>query len=147
MQVDSDVGVNPLHFTTKNPLHCDEETLQPLPLSTPTITTYGNFLHRIAALMPALQDRISLAQPNKKYDEVLHFDKLMRDLVTTQMPSCLSSQTPVDPSWPPYVTLARRCLTITSAHKIIVGIYIDVAGRSDFSLIDDPPHVSRDVIQ
>jgi hypothetical protein len=113
-------GVNPLHFTTRPPLHCDEETLQPLPLSTPTITSYGNFLHKVAALMPALQDRISLAQPNAKYDQVLHFDRLMRDLVTTQLPSCLNSQTPIDPSWPQYVILARRCLTITSAHKIIV---------------------------
>lgn len=117
---DDDTGVNPLHFTTKPPSHCDEETMEPLPLSIPTITSYGNFLYRVAALMPALQDRTSQALPTAKYDQVLHFDRLMRDLVTTQLPSCLNSQTPIDPSWPPFVTLARRCLTITSAHKIIV---------------------------
>jgi hypothetical protein len=118
---DCDVGVNPLHFTTKPPLHCDEETMQPLPLSTPTITSYGNFLHRVAALMPALQDRISQSQPSAKYDQILHFDRVMRELVNTQLPSCLNSQNPIDPSWPAFITLARRCLTITSAHKIIVG--------------------------
>ncbi len=72
--------------------------------------------------MPFLQDRIAQARTiNSKYEQVLHVDKMMRDLVLTQMPPCLNGQTALDPSWPKWVFLARRNLTITSAHKIIVG--------------------------
>lgn len=113
--------VNPLHFTTKPPLHCDEDTMLQMPLSKPTITSYGRFLYRIAYLMPVLQDRISQAPTlSTKYKEVLHFDKLMRELVISQLPPPLNSQTTVDPTWQSWVALARRCLTITSAHKIIM---------------------------
>lgn len=115
------IGVNPLHFSTKPPRHCDDKTMQPVSLSKPTIMSYGNFLAKIAFLMPALQDRSLEAHTlDAKYEQVLRFDKMMRDLVLSQLPSCLKSQTPIDPSWPPYILVARRCLTITSAHKIIV---------------------------
>jgi hypothetical protein len=114
-------GVNPLHFTTKSPLHCDDGSMQPVPSSDPTITSYGSFLYRIACLMPMLQDRISVAPTlSAKYKEVLHFDKMMRELVLTQLPPPLNSQSPINPAWQGFVPLARRCLTITSAHKIIV---------------------------
>lgn len=113
--------VNPLHFSTKPPMHCDEETMQTLPISQPSITTYNNFLFRIASFMPALQDRSSEAHTlEAKYEQVLLFDKMMRELVMTQLPSCLNSQTQIDPLWPSWVGVARRCLTITSAHKIIM---------------------------
>lgn len=95
--------------------------MQPLPSSEPSITTYGNFLYGVASLMPALQDRISQAPTlMAKYDQVLHFDKVMRDLVLSQLPSCLNSVTAIEPSWPCWLPVARRCLTITSAHKIIM---------------------------
>lgn len=90
-------------------------------MSKPAITTYGNFLFRVASLMPALQDRSSEARGiDAKYEHVLQFDKTMRELVISQLPPCLNSQTQVDPMWPHWVAVARRCLTITSAHKIIV---------------------------
>jgi hypothetical protein len=117
-------GVNPLQFSTKTPLHCDEETMQPVQLSTPTVTTYGNFLFKVATLMPALQDQLSQAHSDIKYEQILRFDKTMRDIVISQLPSCLNSQTAIEPSWPRCVAVARRCLTITSAHKIIVGILV-----------------------
>ncbi|KAK0116426.1 hypothetical protein ONS95_013445 [Cadophora gregata] len=113
--------INPLHFTSKAPRHCDEDTMEAIPVSHPAITTYGNFLFRVAALMPALQDRSSEAHSmDVKYEHVLRFDKMMRDLVIAQLPPCLNSQTQVDPMWPHWVAVARRCLTITSAHKIIM---------------------------
>ncbi|CZR59277.1 uncharacterized protein PAC_09169 [Phialocephala subalpina] len=113
--------VNPLHFSTKSPMHCDEETMQALPMSQPSITTYGNFLFRVASLMPALHDRSSEAHTlEAKYEQVLIFDKMMRELVMTRLPPCLNSQTQLDPLWPAWVSAARRCLTITSAHKIIM---------------------------
>ncbi|PVH71544.1 hypothetical protein DL98DRAFT_503508, partial [Cadophora sp. DSE1049] len=113
--------INPLHFTSKAPRHCDEDTMETIPTSHPAITTYGNFLFRVAALMPALQDRSSEAHSiDAKYEHVLRFDKMMRELVIAQLPPCLNSQTQVDPMWPHWVAVARRCLTITSAHKIIM---------------------------
>lgn len=73
--------------------------------------------------MPALVDQLATAPTqHAKYEQVLGFDRVMREIVLSQLPSCLNSQTPIDPSWPPYVTVARRCLTITCAHKIIVSI-------------------------
>ncbi|KAF4626316.1 hypothetical protein G7Y89_g11846 [Cudoniella acicularis] len=90
--------VNPLHFTTNPPIHFNEDTMQNLPLFVPSIVSYGNFLFHIAALMPALLDQSSKAQRiEAKYDETV-----------------------VDASWPRWVVLARRCLTVTSAHKIIM---------------------------
>ncbi|TVY19089.1 putative transcription factor lepB [Lachnellula arida] len=113
--------VNPLHFSTNAPLHCDEETMRPTPLSSPTIMSYGNFLFRVACLMPALLDQSSRTHTlEAKYDEVLRFDQMMRELVVSELPPCLNSQTPIEPQWPRWVLLARRCLTVTSAHKIIM---------------------------
>lgn len=75
----------------------------------------------VASLMPRLQDKLLQAPTlNMKYEQVIHFDQKMRDLVTTKLPSCLRSQVPLDPGWPRWVELARRTLTITSAHKIMM---------------------------
>lgn len=113
--------INPTQFTTEAPKECDEETMQAVLADKPTITTYSNFLIRVAAIMPALQDRSAQARTlHSKYEQVLIFDKMMRELVVTQLPSCLNSQTQIDPLWPSYIGIARRCLTITSAHKIIM---------------------------
>jgi len=50
--------------------------------------------------MPALQDRVSQALTLvAKYEQVRHFDKLMRDLVLYQLPSCLNSQNRLDALW------------------------------------------------
>jgi hypothetical protein len=104
-------------------MHCDEDTMQPIPSSKPSITSYGNFLFRIASLMPALLDQSSEAESiDLKYEQVLRFDRMMREIVISQLPSCLNSQTPVHQSWPKWISVARRCLTITSAHKIIVSL-------------------------
>ncbi|TVY49520.1 hypothetical protein LOCC1_G000309 [Lachnellula occidentalis] len=98
--------VNPLHLSTSAPLHCDEETMRSIPLSSPTIMSYDQSLrsHTLEA----------------KYEEVLRSDQLMRDLVVSELPPCLNSQTPIESQWPRWVLLARRCLTVTSAHKIIM---------------------------
>ncbi|TVY85176.1 putative transcription factor lepB [Lachnellula suecica] len=113
--------INPLHFSSEEPLHCDEETMQPVSPSKPTITSYGNFLFRVAHLMPGLLDRSSKARSVlARYEEVLRFDQMMRELVMSELPTCLNSQTLIDPQWPRWLLLSRRCLTITSAHKIIM---------------------------
>ncbi len=71
--------------------------------------------------MPELLDSTCEAQTlHAKYEQVLRFDRQMRDLVTSQLPPCLSSQSTIDSDWPCWVPLAQRSLTITSAHKIIM---------------------------
>jgi hypothetical protein len=99
--------------------------MQPAPPTNPTIMSYGNFLFRVASLMPALLDQSSKARTlEAKYEEVLRFDQMMRELVMSELPPCLNSQTAIEPHWPRWVLLARRCLTVTSAHKIIVRLNI-----------------------
>jgi hypothetical protein len=96
--------------------------MQSIPSTEPSITIYGNFLFRIASLMPALLDQSSEPESiDLKYEHVLRFDRMMREIVISQLPPCLDSKTPIDQSWPKWVSVARRCLTITSAHKIIVS--------------------------
>lgn len=115
------LGINPLHFNTRQPQHCDEETMRPVPFSEPSLVVFGNFFFRIASLMPALLDRYYEAPTlDAKYEHVLRFDKMTRELVLSQLPPYLYSQTPVDPSWPPWVLLARKALSISAAHKIIM---------------------------
>ena len=75
----------------------------------------------VSSLMPKLHDKLLQAETlYMKYEQVLHFDKKMRDLMATRLPPCLSNQVPLDPTWPGWIELARRNLTITSAHKIIM---------------------------
>lgn len=114
-------GINPLHFNTRSSQHVDEETMRPIPFSQPSFVDFGNFFFRIASLMPALLDRYYEAPTlDAKYEHVLRFDKMTRELVLSQLPTYLYSQTPVDPAWPPWVVLARRALSISAAHKIIM---------------------------
>ena len=71
--------------------------------------------------MPQLQDELLEAQTlQMKYEQVIRFDKWIKDILANRLPSCLNSQVPLDPSWPPWVQLARHSLIITSAHKIIM---------------------------
>src|SRR5436853_7834268 len=71
--------------------------------------------------MPQLQDKLLESQSlHMKYEQVIQFDKRIRDIIKNRLPSCLNSQVPLDPTWPRWVELARHSLTITSAHKIIM---------------------------
>jgi hypothetical protein len=97
--------------------------------------------------MPVLQDQLSVAQTlEAKYEQVLRFDKMMRELVLSQLPSCLNNQYALEPTWPQWVAVARRCLTITSAHKIIVcQLTHTVTALVDVltNIVDDTSKVSR----
>ena len=113
-------SINPLYSQTLEPLHCDEITLEELPVDVPTITSYTRYLHKIAALMPELQDGIVTANtPFTKYEQILQTDRKMRDLTTYHRPSILRN-TVVNHAWPRWTTWARRSAAITSSHKIIM---------------------------
>ncbi|KAL2829436.1 hypothetical protein BDW59DRAFT_159027 [Aspergillus cavernicola] len=110
-----------LDFNTATPQNCREEDMVSLPDDVPTSMTYHRLLYQIARLMPRLQD--DLAQSNTlytKYEHVLQYDTKMRTLASEHVPLWLKNTTPLDPSWPRYVPWARHCLTISSAHKIIM---------------------------
>ncbi|KAF7188199.1 Agnestins biosynthesis cluster transcription factor AgnL11 [Pseudocercospora fuligena] len=112
--------VNPIYSCTLQAVNCDDVTLEPLPDERPTVTSYCTYLHRIAALMPQLQDAITISNTSyTKYEQVMKFDKKMRTLASEERPGFLCN-VPVASSWPKWVTWARSAAAISSAHKIIM---------------------------
>ncbi|KAF1969459.1 hypothetical protein BU23DRAFT_539585 [Bimuria novae-zelandiae CBS 107.79] len=111
--------INPLYSLTDIPINCHDD-MKSLPDDVPTITSYGRFLHKIASIMPQLQDALMACNTSyTRYDQVLKWDKRLRTLVTTECPSCLSNR-PIEYGWPQYVPWARHALAISSSHKIIM---------------------------
>lgn len=108
-------------FNTKKPQNCmDDEDMTTVPDSRPTLVTYHRCLYDIATIMPQLQDDLSESHTLfAKYEHVIRYDAQMRTLVSKHIPSCLRSNT-LESSWPQYIPWARHCLTISSAHKIIM---------------------------
>ncbi|KKY15335.1 putative cmp dcmp deaminase zinc-binding protein [Phaeomoniella chlamydospora] len=70
--------------------------------------------------MPRLQDGMASSNtPYTKYEKVLFYDKKMRFLATDGRPVFLSNQSH-DATWPRYIPWARRAITLSAAHKIIM---------------------------
>lgn len=114
-------SLNPSYFNTAKPLVCNDSDMLCLSQSTPSITSYCNYLFDIASLIPQLQDAVANSHTlYTKYEQVLIHDDKMRKLATASMPTFLSSNAPVASSWPIYVPWARRSLAICAAHKIIM---------------------------
>jgi hypothetical protein len=114
-------SLNPSFFDTAKPLNCNDSDMIVLPQTTPTITSYCNYLYDIAHLIPQLQD--AMASSNTlytRYEQVLKYDERMRALATGHLPTFLSTNAPVASTWPIYVPWARRSLAICLAHKIIM---------------------------
>jgi hypothetical protein len=85
----------------------------------PTSMSYHRILYGVARLMPRLQDDLAQSNtPYTKYEHVLRYDTQMRTLAK-QVPRWLKN-TPLHPCWPRHVPWARHCLSISSAHKIIM---------------------------
>ena len=112
--------ISPLHTSSVQPLHCDDESLVDVPTQMPTITSYSRYLHSISSLMPRLQDSVESSNTLfTKYEQVLKFDREVRELATRMRPAFLSN-TPIEPHWPGYVRWARSAAAISSSHKIIM---------------------------
>lgn len=112
--------VNPLYTTSEPPMNCHDGDLSPLPVSTPTITSYCRFLHDIAAIMPQLQDGLMSCNTSyTRYEQVLKWDAKMRALATNRRPNFLSG-VPLEPDWPDWIPWGRRALAISSSHEIIM---------------------------
>lgn len=106
-------------FTTEKPRNCDDD-MEAFPEDYPTIISFSRLKYDIAALMPDLQDDLTVSNDlYTKYEEVLKYDRRMRTLATQHLPYYLQN-VPLDPAWPCYVPWARRSLAISSAHKIIM---------------------------
>jgi hypothetical protein len=102
------------------PTHCDDETFAEVEAAVPTITSFGRYLHSIAALMPVLQDAVVSANtPFTKYKEVLRVDKEMRRIALHGRPPFLAHGA-VQDAWPHWTPWARRAAALSSSHKIIM---------------------------
>ena len=112
--------IRQLDFNTDKPRNCMDEDMISLPDDVPTITSYHRFLYDVALLMPQMHDDLSRSNTvYTKYEHVLRYDTRMRTLASKHVPPCLKSAA-LEPGWPQYVPWARHCLTISSAHKIIM---------------------------
>lgn len=68
--------IQPMYSKSLPPLNCDDVKFSELEPSVPTVTSYGRYIHSIAALMPGLQDAVVTANtPFTKYKEVLRVDR------------------------------------------------------------------------
>jgi hypothetical protein len=112
--------ISPLHTSSVQPLHCDDDTLEDVPMQMPTITSYSRYLHSISSLMPRLQDGVESSNTlYTKYEQVLKYDREVRELATRMRPTFLAN-TSIEPHWPGYVRWARSAAAISSSHKIIM---------------------------
>jgi hypothetical protein len=112
--------INHQSFNTDKPRNCNEDDMMALPDDVPTLTNYSRFFYDIAALMPRVQDVIASSNTVfTSYEKVLEYDQQMRYLATVRLPHYLQN-VPIEPDWPCYVPWARRCLAISSSHKIIM---------------------------
>lgn len=112
--------VNCLYSTSEPPTNAHDGDLTPLPENVPTSTSYSRFLHKVAAIMPRLQDGImSCNTLYTRYEQVLAWDARLRALATLERPVFLS-HVPIEPEWPAWIPWARRALAISSGHKIIM---------------------------
>ncbi|CEL09320.1 hypothetical protein ASPCAL12458 [Aspergillus calidoustus] len=108
-----------LDFSTSAPMNCRDEEMTALSDDEPTSMSYHRILYGVARLMPRLQDDLAQSNtPYTKYEHVLRYDTQMRTLAK-QVPRWLKN-TPLHPCWPRHVPWARHCLSISSAHKIIM---------------------------
>ncbi|QKX57778.1 uncharacterized protein TRUGW13939_04898 [Talaromyces rugulosus] len=102
------------------PRNCNEDDMMTLPDDVPTLMNYSRFFYDIAALMPRVQDAIASSNTVfTSYEKLLEYDQQMRYLATVRLPYYLQN-VPIEPDWPCYVPWARRCLAISSSHKIIM---------------------------
>ncbi|KAF9775610.1 hypothetical protein IL306_006271 [Fusarium sp. DS 682] len=112
--------INPIYSSSELPTNCHDDDLAPHPDRTPTVVSYSRFLTRIAGLMPPLQDELmGCNTAYTRYEQVLKWDRRLRDLVTAELPTCFS-KSPLSADWPDYIPWARRALAISSSHKIIM---------------------------
>lgn len=112
--------INRTCFDTDKPRNCNDEDMKIQPDDIPTTTNYSRFFYDVAALMPQVQDAIvSTNTLYTRYEKVLEYDQQLRLLATVRLPYYLQN-VPIDPAWPRYVPWARRCLAISTSHKVIM---------------------------
>jgi hypothetical protein len=102
-------------------MNCNEADQICRPDSSPTMTSYCNYLYEIARLIRQLHDATVRSNTMyTKYEQVLYYDEQMRKLATAYIPTFLKSSTQLSEVWPVYVPWGRRSLAICAAHKIIM---------------------------
>jgi hypothetical protein len=106
-------ALDPKYWAAVKAMNCNDDDMSMQTHMVPTEASYCIYRYDIAALMPELLDAVSRCNTFfTKYEQVLQFDEKMRKLVTAYIPTFLSTGAPVEASWPPFVSWARRALTI-----------------------------------
>ncbi|KAF2758319.1 hypothetical protein EJ05DRAFT_510258 [Pseudovirgaria hyperparasitica] len=112
--------INPLYSTSELPKNCNDDDMESLPESIPTMTSFCRVHSRLAALMPRLQDALSENNtPYTKYEQVIRFDKEIRNVFSSGNP-LFQTDIPMERNCPHFVPWARRALAISGNHKIIM---------------------------
>ncbi|KAF2007258.1 hypothetical protein P154DRAFT_116401 [Amniculicola lignicola CBS 123094] len=118
------------HFTSIMPGHYDEETMTPITDGRPTFAHPSNYLHEVAYNLISYHDEFQeAADVSAKYQVILKFDARMRSMSVDRLPKCLTMRTPLNPTWPRWVSWARRLHQVSWAHKVIM-IHQSFLGRS-----------------
>ncbi|KAF2021997.1 hypothetical protein BU24DRAFT_362964 [Aaosphaeria arxii CBS 175.79] len=110
------------HFTSTNPRHYNDDTMEPILNGDPPVPTHVNvMLNEVSRVIIQHQDDM-LAAPDQasRYRVVLEYDGKLRALLTGQTPYSISRRTPIKPTWPKWVAWARRLHRASISHKLIM---------------------------
>lgn len=123
-------SIQPKHFTSSRPGFYDDATMLPVGDTKPTYSHGTNYLTDLALLLVEFHDEIlDQSDLSSKYNVVLKYDGKIRSHYTEHLPSFFSYNVPLDPTWPKWVSWARKQQDISAQHKIIM-IHQSFLGRS-----------------
>lgn len=113
--------IDPLQFTSCKPANRNFLTMDLIDEGCPTYVSYTNYLFQIAKLMAKHHEAVLRSSTLlTKYEHTLDYDHRLRALASNAMPRYFDVGKPVDPTWPDWITWARRSLTVCFAHKMIM---------------------------
>jgi hypothetical protein len=105
--------IQKLHFTSIRPMVVDEDTMQPIKDSTPSLTLLGCYLYDFGSLLLQFHNAIisvSDADDATRYAMILKYDGELRAISVEKVPKALSPRTPLNPTWPKWTKWARELL-------------------------------------
>lgn len=113
--------ISPSHFTTSRPFSRHYLSMEFVPETFPTYISYMNYVFEIGRLVARHHEStLQSTTPFTKYQQVLEYDRKMKELATKDMPRYFHVIAPMDSAWPLWVRWARSSLTICFSHEIIM---------------------------
>lgn len=113
--------INKLHFTTTKPNRFDDDTMRLVSQDVPVETDFGNYFYDITSVAADFHDSFtSSGTLAAKYEQVLKYDSIMREVDAEGMPPSLSFAEASENSKPQWARWAKGAAEIVLAHKIIM---------------------------